>query len=88
MSEDATTTTTSEEFEDNREGKYFSSRQGFRKTIANPGKVLHHNQVTVSGNVDNPASLGAVQNKVTSSTSRRKEHNNHHHHHHHHHHHR
>ena len=85
MSEDATTTTTSEDFEDNNERKYFSSRQGVRKTIGNPGKGLYSSSVTGSGNIDDSASLGPVQNKVASSSSRRKEHGNHHHHHHHHH---
>ena len=86
MSEDTTTTTTSEDLEDNSEAKYSSSRQAFRKPIVNSGRSGHYNTASVSGNIDNSASMGVIQNNVTASTtSRKKEHNNHHHHHHHHH---
>ena len=88
ISEDTTTTTTSEDLEDNCEGSYFSSRHGLRKTIANPGKGVHHTTSPTSGHTENSTSLEALQNNVTTSNSRRKEHRTHHHHHHHHHHHR
>ena len=81
ISEDTTTTTTSEDLEDNCEGKYFSSRHGVRKTIANPGRGIYQTLTSTTHQSD-IAPSGTGSGNGTSSNKHGKHHHHHHHHHH------
>ena len=87
MSEDTTTTTTSEDLDDNYDPKNCSSRQVFRKPAPNSGRGGSYNATPTSVNIDSSPADGVIQQHSVVASCRKKDHNSHHHHHHHHHHH-